>query len=150
MARGGRMRVTREELVAWGERFGAAARPPLVVAISGEVGAGKTTLIQAICRGYGVTAAVTSPTFTLVHEYAVSGRAAAERVYHLDLYRLADTATPPADLLAPLGWEDILDARAVVLVEWPEHAGDRLPPERTTIRLATIPSDPDRRELRLG
>src|ERR1700734_1372290 len=82
-AKGG-LSLTREELVAWGERFGHAATPPLVVAISGELGAGKTTLVQAICRGYGVTERVTSPTFAIVQEYA----APRSRVYHLDLYRL--------------------------------------------------------------
>ena len=65
----GRLAVTELELVAWGERLGRAVAPPLMIAISGELGAGKTTLVRAICRGYGVADDVTSPTFTLVHEY---------------------------------------------------------------------------------
>src|SRR5271155_4597730 len=79
-----RLSLTRDELIAWGERFGHAAMPPLVVAISGELGAGKTTLVQAICRGYGVTGPVTSPTFAIVQEY----ESPRSRVYQLDLYRL--------------------------------------------------------------
>ena len=80
----GHLAVSQAELVEWGERFGRVASPPLVVAISGELGAGKTTLVQAICRGYGVTEDITSPTYALVHRYA----APRSTVYHLDLYRL--------------------------------------------------------------
>ena len=75
-----RLALTRDELVAWGEAFGRAARAPLVVTLAGDLGSGKTTLAQAICRGFGVTEDVTSPTYALVHEYA-SPRG---RVYHLD------------------------------------------------------------------
>src|SRR5688500_19415751 len=107
--------MTRVELEAWGESFGRAASPPLVIALAGDLGAGKPTLVQAICRGYGVTEPVTSPTFALVHEYA----APRSPVYHLDLYRLKG----PQDL-EELGWFDIVGAHALVLIEWPERAGD--------------------------
>src|ERR1700733_11307911 len=80
----GHLAVSEAELVDWGQKFGHLVTPPLVVAISGELGAGKTTLVQAICRGYGVTDEVTSPTFAIVQEY----RAPRSVVYHLDLYRL--------------------------------------------------------------
>ena len=59
--------MTRGELVAWGEAFGRAATPPLLIVLAGDLGAGKTTLAQAICAGYGVTEPVTSPTFAIVH-----------------------------------------------------------------------------------
>ena len=62
--------LDRDALWAWGVRYGAAARPPRVVTLAGDLGAGKTTLAQAICAGFGVTEVVTSPTFALVHEYA--------------------------------------------------------------------------------
>ncbi|HSY80916.1 MAG TPA: tRNA (adenosine(37)-N6)-threonylcarbamoyltransferase complex ATPase subunit type 1 TsaE, partial [Gemmatimonadaceae bacterium] len=84
LAARGRIALTLPELVAWGEQFGRALAPPVLIAISGDLGAGKTTLIQAICRGYGVTEPVTSPTFALVHEY----RAPRSPVFHIDLYRL--------------------------------------------------------------
>jgi tRNA threonylcarbamoyladenosine biosynthesis protein TsaE len=146
------MRVTRDALIAWGERFGAAARSPQVVAVSGPIGAGKTTLIQAICRGYGVTEPVTSPTFTLVHEYLAGPPHAAARVHHLDLYRL--DASPPgrshADPLAPLGWDEIVHGDSLVLVEWPERAGARLPEAHTAIRLSVVPGAADLRELISG
>jgi len=112
-----------------------------VVAVSGELGAGKTTLIQAICRGYGVTEEVTSPTYAIVHEYA----ALAGPVFHLDLYRLEGERD-----LTNVGWDDVLAARALVLVEWPERAGDRLPGEHVSIALEYVDGDPDRRILLAG
>ena len=137
----GRLALTRDELVEWGERFGRAARPPLIVAISGELGAGKTTLVQAICKGFGVTEEVTSPTFALVHQY----RGAPAPVYHIDLYRLSGP-----DELTNLGWDDILGSHALVLVEWPERAGPRMPDDAVPIELEHIPDDPTRRVLLAG
>jgi tRNA threonylcarbamoyladenosine biosynthesis protein TsaE len=121
-----RLALTRDELVAWGEAFGRAARPPLVVTLSGDLGTGKTTLAQAICRGFGVTDDVTSPTYALVHEY----HAPRGTVYHLDLYRLERE-----DELTNLGWDEIVGAPALVLVEWPARAGARLPPGHVPIDL---------------
>lgn len=141
LARQGRLRLTRDELIAWGEAFGRAARAPLVVAIAGELGAGKTTLVQAICRGYGVSEPVTSPTFALVHEYA-SPRS---RVYHLDLFRLKH-----AGELAALGWDDIVVAVALVLVEWPERAAGALPDDHVGIELQHVPNDDQHRLLLAG
>jgi tRNA threonylcarbamoyladenosine biosynthesis protein TsaE len=137
----GRLRLTRQELTAWGEAFGRAARPPLCVAIAGEVGAGKTTLVQAICRGYGVTEPVTSPTFALVHEYS----APRSSIFHLDLFRL----THPREL-AGLGWDDIIVAVAVVLIEWPERAGGALPSDHVGIELQHLPNEQDHRLLLAG
>ncbi len=135
-----RLALTREELVAWGERFGRAATAPLVVTLAGDLGAGKTTLVQAICRGYGVAEPVTSPTYALVHEY----RAPRGVVHHLDLYRLED----PREL-DNLGWDEIVSATALVLVEWPERAGNRLP-GHVPIALEHLADDPDRRVLLAG
>ena len=137
-----RIALTRAELERWGEAFGRAARPPLVVALSGDLGAGKTTLVQAICRGYGVDEDVTSPTYALVHEYA-SPRSP---VFHLDLYRLDGE-----DALTNIGWDEIVgDTHALVLIEWPERAGSRLPPEHVPIDLEHMDGDPDRRVLLAG
>lgn len=133
--------LTRDELVAWGVAFGREAHAPLVVTLGGDLGAGKTTLVQAICAGYGVADPVTSPTYALVHEYA-SPRGP---VYHLDLYRLED-----ARELDGLGWDEIIGARALVLVEWPERAGGRLPAGAVVIDLEHHPSDDDRRVLLAG
>ncbi len=137
----GSVAMTCDELEAWGRAFGAAAAAPLVVTIAGELGAGKTTLVQSICAGFGVTAEVTSPTFALVHEYAGSRG----NVYHLDLYRL----TSPADL-TNIGWDEITSAHALVLVEWPERAGDRLPKHTVPLDLEYVPGDDSRRILFAG
>ena len=104
------------------------------------MGAGKTTLVQAICRGYGVRDEVTSPTYALVHEYA----APRSPVYHLDLYRLRGE-----DELTNIGWDDVVNAHALVLVEWPERAGDRLP-SHVPIDLEHLPGDDGRRLLLAG
>ena len=129
LAARGRVAVTREELVEWGEAFGRAVTPPLVVALAGDLGAGKTTLAQAVCRGYGVAGEVTSPTYAIVHEYA----APAGPVFHLDLYRLDGAGD-----LTNVGWDDVMAARALVLVEWPERAGARLPEAYLLVRLEAL------------
>lgn len=98
-----------------------------VVLLIGELGAGKTTLIQGIAEGRGAARAedVSSPTFTLIHEYGdpVS-------VYHIDLYRL-DTL----EEARRLGLEDIYDAPGLVLIEWGERFPELLPPQRVEIRI---------------
>lgn len=141
LAARGRLALTLPELEEWGRSFGHAAHPPLWVAISGDLGAGKTTLVRAICRGYGVTSEVTSPTFALVHEYS----APRSKVFHLDLYRLER----PEDL-TNIGWYDLLATPALVLVEWPERAGPLLPANHVAIDLEHLPDDPGRRVLLAG
>ena len=141
LAASGKVAVTEPELHAWGERLGRASRAPLLIAISGELGAGKTTLAQAICRGAGVKELVTSPTFALVQRYD------GERmpVYHLDLFRLES----PRDL-ENLGWDDVLREDALVLVEWPERANGLIPDDALHIELEHHPTDPTRRLLLAG
>ena len=136
------MRVTRDALIAWGEALGRTLQPPAVIAVAGDVGAGKTTLSQAICRGFGVTDLVTSPTFTLVQEYVAGPPHSGARVYHLDLYRI------DGDALGPLDWDAIVESDALVLVEWPERAGGRLPRDHMAVRLALAPSPPGAADLR--
>ena len=137
----GALAMDEASLRDWGRRFGRSAHAPLVVTFSGELGAGKTTLVQAICEGYGVTTEVTSPTFALVHEYA----APRSSVQHLDLYRLDS----PAQLDA-LGWDEIVFGPDLVLIEWPERASDRLPAGHVTLSLQHLPEDSGRRLLYAG
>ena len=141
LARRGHLVMREAELVAWGEHFGAEAHAPLVVTLTGELGTGKTTLAQAICRGYGVEAPVTSPTYALIHEY----ESPRSPVYHIDLYRLSSP-----DDLTQLGWDDILLERALVIVEWPERAGVRIPSEHVPIALDYDPDDESARILLAG
>lgn len=137
----GALACTEDELIAWGEQFGRVASSPLIVTISGELGAGKTTLARAICRGYGVTEDVTSPTFALVHRYA----APRSPVYHLDLYRLESP-----EELTNIGWDETLSEDALILIEWPERAVDRIPRIHVPMSLQHLPGDPTRRLLYAG
>jgi tRNA threonylcarbamoyladenosine biosynthesis protein TsaE len=141
LAEHGALAMTEDELRDWGRRFGRSARAPLVVTLSGDLGAGKTTLVQAICEGYGVAEEVTSPTFALINEYA-SPRSP---VHHVDLYRL-----DRPDQLDSIGWDELFGGRALVLIEWPERAGDRLPPGRVSLLLQHLPDEPDRRLFYAG
>jgi tRNA threonylcarbamoyladenosine biosynthesis protein TsaE len=141
LAAGSHLALDERELIDWGERLGREATPPLLVAISGELGAGKTTLTKAICRGYGVLDDVTSPTFTIVHEYSGSR----SKVYHLDLYRLRS----PREL-ETIGWDDILRDHALVIVEWPERAAELMPREHIPISLSHVAGRPEHRLLYAG
>jgi len=110
-----------------GGRLAKQLEPGDVVLVSGELGAGKTTLIRGACRALGVTEPVTSPTFTIGQRYA--GRVP---VSHLDLYRLADLGTEDPALLA-----DYIEPSAIAFVEWPEIGGDE-PALDATGRTLTI------------
>jgi tRNA threonylcarbamoyladenosine biosynthesis protein TsaE len=103
------------ETESLGESFGRAAKRGRVIALSGELGAGKTQLVKGLARGLGITARVHSPTFTLVNEYA-GGRL---RLFHLDLYRLESNA----QILAA-GLEEFLPPDGVAVVEWAERIYD--------------------------
>ena len=103
------------ETESLGESLGRAASHGLVIALSGELGAGKTQLVKGLARGLGITARVHSPTFTLVNEYA-GGRLT---LFHLDLYRLETRK----QILAA-GLEDFLQPDGVAVVEWAERIYD--------------------------
>jgi len=102
-----------EETIARGREIGARLKPPVLVLLSGELGAGKTTFTKGLASGIGAATEdeVTSPTFTLVHKYS-----GARQVYHVDLYRIGDVHD-----LDTLGLEDIFDEDAVIIVEWPDR-----------------------------
>jgi tRNA threonylcarbamoyladenosine biosynthesis protein TsaE len=137
----GQLKLSEPELEHWGEELGRSSAAPLVITLTGELGVGKTTLAKAICRGYGVDDEITSPTYALVHQYA----AQRSPVFHIDLYRLDS-----AEQLTNLGWDDILGSHALVLVEWPERAGHRIPTDHLPIDLDYVPDDPSRRILLAG
>ena len=112
-----------------GERLAAHAEPGDVIALWGELGAGKTVLARGIAIGLGLDdEAVTSPTFIILHEH-FGGRLA---LYHLDLYRLEQSQ------LGSTGWEDALESGGLTVIEWPERAGDELPADRVDVRLEHV------------
>jgi len=100
---------------ALGERLGDAVPRGAVIALSGDLGAGKTQFVKGLARGLGVTSRVHSPTFTLVNEYG-GGRL---RLFHLDLYRLET----PAQILSA-GIEEFLSPDGVAVIEWAERLTD--------------------------
>jgi tRNA threonylcarbamoyladenosine biosynthesis protein TsaE len=129
-----------ESLNRWGEAVGGALAPPVLIALRGDLGAGKTTLARAIARGAGVSEPIPSPTYNLLFRYL--GRAGME-VVHLDLFRLEH----PDEVWA-LGWIELPADREVVLVEWPERAEPLLPTPRWEIALAET-DDPEVRRVEL-
>ncbi len=102
-----------EETIALGRELAKALAPPRLVLLRGDLGAGKTTLVKGIAEGFHAASQqdVTSPTFTLVHEYRGPG----VNVYHIDLYRV-DTPRQ----LETLGLDDLIAADSVLLIEWGE------------------------------
>ncbi len=97
-----------------GQRLGQAMTGPLALALTGDLGCGKTTFVKGLARGLGVNEGfhITSPTFTIINEYPADKGL---RLCHLDLYRLGSV-----EELACIGYEDMLETDAVVVVEWPD------------------------------
>lgn len=102
-----------EETVALGRRLASELSPPKLVLLRGELGAGKTTLVKGIAEAFGAASQdeVTSPTFTLIHEY----RSPKVNLYHIDLYRVDSQRE-----LETLGIDDLFDSKSVLLIEWGE------------------------------
>ena len=115
------------ETEALAARLAATLRAGDVVAVSGELGAGKTTFVRGAARALGVVEPVSSPTFTIGHRYE-----APIPVAHLDLYRLSGLDSEEWGDLEPY-----FDS-TVAFVEWPEHGGDWLPPARVTVTLSHV------------
>jgi len=128
-----------EETIAQGRKLGARLKPPVLILLSGDLGAGKTTLTKGLAAGLGAADEdeVTSPTFTLIHKYDRGARA-----YHIDLYRITD-----AHDLGTLGIEDIFSEAAVVIVEWPEKLSLNLDWPVLRIHLSHV--DESTRRLRI-
>jgi tRNA threonylcarbamoyladenosine biosynthesis protein TsaE len=113
---------SRRDTTRLGAAIARVLEPGDLVVLSGDLGAGKTFLARALARGLGVHGAVTSPTFTLVQEYATN-RAP---LLHVDLYRLRESKTPLAQEIARLGLRERRAEGAILLVEWGENAIDAL------------------------
>jgi tRNA threonylcarbamoyladenosine biosynthesis protein TsaE len=108
-----------DETIALGKQIGASLKAPALILLTGELGAGKTTLTKGIVSGAGAAneQEVTSPTFTLIHKYTGESRSDGDGlIYHIDLYRVENRQG-----LETLGLEDIFNERAIVIVEWPER-----------------------------
>ena len=114
--------------------------PGMVIALTGDLGAGKTTFMQGLAFALGVKRPITSPTFTLCQEYQTPRF----KLVHMDLYRL----NGPDDLLT-IGFLEHLESGAVVAVEWPERGGDLIPQDALHIKLA-LSDDADTRTIEVS
>jgi tRNA threonylcarbamoyladenosine biosynthesis protein TsaE len=131
-----------EETVALGRQLSQELPQHGTVLLIGNLGAGKTTLAKGIIQGRGAAEPeeVSSPTFTLIHEYGSAGQG--NLVYHIDLYRLDS----PREI-ATLGLDEIFDRNALVLIEWGERFPQLMPADRYEIRLTRIGENERRIEL---
>lgn len=125
-----------DETVALGERLGKQLQPGDVIALYGDLGAGKTTLTRGIAVGLGLDADIHSPTFTLIHEHP--GRV---HLYHVDLYRLSTEQE-----VETLGLEEYIYSEGVTVIEWGDRMKSILPAERLDITLR-MTGDTDRELL---
>ena len=113
---------------AAGERFAHEIADGMVVALYGDLGAGKTAFIRGLARGLGVSSSVTSPTFTIVNEYV-----GARSLYHFDMYRLGS-----ADELFDIGWEDYRTRPGVIALEWSENVEGAFDGDEITVKIEKI------------
>ena len=111
-----------------GARFAAQLPGGTVVAMYGDLGAGKTAFVRGMARGMGLDCRVSSPTFTIVNEYLGE-----RELIHFDMYRLSD-----ADELFEIGWEDYLSRGAVCAVEWSENVRDAFFGDETVVRIEKL------------
>jgi len=127
------------ETIALGRALAREFEPPCVVLLEGELGSGKTTLTKGIVAGLGLASEdeVTSPSFTLVHEYGT-----AKKAYHVDLYRVETDQE-----LSTLGLDEIFAQPAVVIIEWSEKLGDNVPSRCYRIRMEHVSSEERRIEV---
>ena len=115
-----------------GARLGALLKGGEVICLEGSLGAGKTCLAQGIGRGWGAIQSLTSPTFVLVREYARPETIT--KLYHIDLYRISDTAEA-----LTLGFEELLgDDHAICVIEWAERARSMIPEEHLWLTLELV------------
>ncbi|HTQ95293.1 MAG TPA: tRNA (adenosine(37)-N6)-threonylcarbamoyltransferase complex ATPase subunit type 1 TsaE [Candidatus Acidoferrum sp.] len=128
-----------EETIAWGKQLAEKLQPPLLILLSGELGSGKTTLTKGIVAGLHAAREdeVTSPTFTLLHEYGTG-----KKVFHGDLYRIENFHD-----FETLGLEDVFSQPAVVILEWSEKFPLKAPWPQIRIRLEHLGRDSRRISL---
>lgn len=116
--------TTLEETSTLAQEIARSVHGGDLIALSGDLGSGKTTFTQALAKALGIERRLISPTFVIVRTYAVEGNTPINRFYHIDLYRLENEQQ-----LATLGLEELLgDTQAITVVEWPEKAGQLLRP----------------------
>ena len=122
-----------EETVEFGRQLAAQIKPPCLILLEGELGSGKTTLVKGLVAGLGAAREeeVTSPSFTLVHQYGHECK-----VYHVDLYRIEGARD-----FASLGLDELFEENATVIIEWGERIGDNAPELQWRVRLEHVTNE---------
>lgn len=127
------LQYTLDQLEEVAARFWEEAAEARVFAFHGQMGAGKTTLIEALCRRKGVKDTMGSPTFSIINEYVYREEGRERSIYHMDLYRLKDEAE-----VIQAGVEDCVYSGAICFVEWPEKAPDLFDAATVTLQLEVV------------
>lgn len=124
-----------EETQKFAKEFISHITPGDIITLSGELGAGKTTFVQGLAEGLGITNRIISPTFIIMRTYAIKNSASAiTNFYHIDLYRLSNEQE-----IDGIGLPEILqDKHAITVIEWPERMGSHLPKKRWEIVMQRI------------
>lgn len=130
------------ELPAIANQLAGFLRDNKVMSFEGDLGAGKTTLIKALCQVLGVQDAVSSPTFSLVNEYLAIGETGRSSIYHIDLYRLTNE-----EEAINAGIEEHLYSGSICLVEWPQRAPSIIPPD--AFRVILTDADHSQRHIKV-
>lgn len=133
------MRLDEQGLERWGEQIGLHVSGPVFIGLRGPLGAGKSVLARAIGRGAGVEEPMPSPSYNLLLRYETD---AGVDLVHVDLYRIEST-----EELWELGWADLGQDAEIVLVEWPERAGDALPADHWSITLTPADESAELRDV---
>ena len=126
-----------KETEAVGEQFGRTVKDGTVVAMYGDLGAGKTAFVRGMARGMGITERVSSPTFTIVNEYLGD-----RTLIHFDMYRLGD-----ADELFDIGWDEYLARGGVCAVEWSERIRTEIPADAIPVTICRCEENEDWRRI---
>ena len=124
-----------QETIDLGKSFAATLNPGDIVALTGNLGSGKTQFVIGVCEGFRARGHVASPTFTFIHEYDASFG----KLVHIDLYRINRRSE-----IDELGIEEYFTERCICMIEWPEIAVDLLPSERYDVTISFGKDDNDR------
>lgn len=121
--------ATTEDMLELGGRLSEISAPGMVIALTGSLGAGKTTLVKGIAEGLGIKQAVTSPSFTIIKEY-YEGRLP---LFHMDLYRIDNY-----EELYMIGFEELIYGIGLSIIEWSEKAEELIPPDAVGIEIKIL------------
>ncbi len=118
--------ATTEEMISLGVSIAAKTFPGMVIALTGSLGAGKTTLVKGIAEGLDISSSITSPSFTIIKEY-LEGRLP---LHHMDLYRIDNI-----EELYMIGFEELIYGQGLSVIEWSEKAEELLPADTVDIKI---------------